>query len=87
VFMGTPPPKPLICKSVSNRFSALKSDLRADPTGGEPRLSCAILSFATADIIKTSLGYRSQSVHLSLLPFIIPFQGNKKPCLLGVSRV
>ena len=33
VFMGTPPAKPLICKSVSNHLGALISDLWADPTG------------------------------------------------------
>ena len=41
VFMGTPPPKPLKCKSVSNHRGALLSDLWADPTGGMPRHSCA----------------------------------------------
>jgi len=41
VFRGTPPPKPLIFKSVSNHLGALLSDLGADPTGGKPRLSCA----------------------------------------------
>jgi hypothetical protein len=33
VFRGTPPPKPLKCIFVSNQFSALISDLWADPTG------------------------------------------------------
>lgn len=32
VFMGTPPPKPLDCKSVSNHRGALLSDLWADPS-------------------------------------------------------
>jgi len=54
VFGGTPPPKPLNCKSVSNRLGALISGLWVDPTGGKPRLSCAILSFVLLDIIETS---------------------------------
>src|SRR5438132_9871441 len=41
VFRGTPPPKPLNCKSVSNRLGELISELWADSTGGKPRLSCA----------------------------------------------
>ena len=56
VFRGTPPPKPLICKSVSNRPGARLRSRWADPTGGKPRLSGVILSSATADIIETSLG-------------------------------
>ena len=40
VFGGTPPAKPLICKSVSNHFGVLISNPWADPTGGKPRLSC-----------------------------------------------
>ena len=55
VFGGTPPPKPLICKSVSNQFGARLRWRRAEPTGGKPRLSCANLRFAAADIIETSL--------------------------------
>jgi len=87
VFRGTPPPKPLKCKSVSNHLGARLRSRWAHPTGGKPRLSCAILSFATADIIETSLCYCSQTVHLSLPPSHRQFQGNKKPCLHGVSRV
>ncbi len=87
VFMGTPPAKPLKCKSVSNHLGALISDLWVDPTGGKPRLSCALIRLALSDIIETSLCYRSQTVHLSLPPFHRQFQGNKKPCLHGVSRV
>jgi len=87
VFRGTPPAKPLICKSVSNHLGALISDLWADPTGGKPRLSCALIRLALSDIIETSLCYCSQTVHLSLPPFHRQFQGNKKPCLHGVSRV
>jgi hypothetical protein len=43
VFMGTPPAKPLNCKSVSNHVGALISDLWADPTGEEFCILCAIL--------------------------------------------
>ena len=39
VFWGTPPPKPLICKSVSNHFGARLRSRWADPTGGMPRHS------------------------------------------------
>jgi hypothetical protein len=41
VFMGTPPAKPLICKSVSNLPGALISDRWAYPIGGKRWLSCA----------------------------------------------
>jgi len=41
VFMGTPPAKPLICKSDSTRSGALWSNLWADPNGGKLLLSCA----------------------------------------------
>src|SRR6266513_1683287 len=41
VFRGTPPPKPLICKSVANHFSARLRSRWAQPTGGTPRHSCA----------------------------------------------
>jgi hypothetical protein len=89
VFRGTPPAKPLDCKIRLNTFGALLSDLRAEPTGGEPRLSCALISLVFDDIIEMSLFYNSQFVHL--LVFIVslfnPIQGNKKPCLLSVSRV
>ena len=39
VFRGTPPPKPLNCKSVSNQSGARLRSRWADPTGGKPRLS------------------------------------------------
>src|SRR5882724_13370460 len=68
VFMGTPPAKPLICKSVSNHPGALISDLWADPTGEEFCILGAIFCFVLSDIIETSFQFRSQSVHLSLLP-------------------
>ena len=75
VFRGTPPPKPLNCKSVSNHPGALISNLWADPTGEEPSLFGAILSFVLPDIIETSFYYPSQSVHLSLLPSAFSFRG------------
>jgi hypothetical protein len=87
VFRGTPPPKPLICKSVSNRSGARFRPRWADPTAEEFLLLDAILSFAVADIIETSLGYRSQTVHLSLPSFTTSSRENKKPCLHEVSRV
>jgi hypothetical protein len=82
VFGGTPPPKPLNCKSWFNHPGALLSDLRAEPTGGKPRFSCTIFSFALVDIIETSLCYRSQlhCLSLSLSKIILP---NKKPCFLS----
>jgi hypothetical protein len=41
VFTGTPPPKPLIWKSVSTRSGALTGDLGAEPDGGKFLLSRA----------------------------------------------
>jgi hypothetical protein len=79
VFRGTPPPKPLKCKSVSNHLGARLRSRWADPTGEEFVLLCAIFSFATADIIETSLGYRSQTVHLSLPSFTISSRETKNP--------
>ena len=83
VFGGTPPPKPLKCKSVSNHFSARLRSRWADPTGGKPRLSCANFSFVSADIIEMSGRYRSQSVHLSLRFFTIGFRETKNPAYTG----
>ena len=82
VFEGTPPPKPLICKSVSNRLGARLRSRWADPTRGMPRHSCALIRLALSDIIETSLCCRSQTIHLSLPPFHRQFQGSKKPCSL-----
>ena len=79
VFRGTPPPKPLKCKSVSNHFGARLRPRWANPTGEEFVLLCAFFSFATADIIETSLGYRSQTVHLSLPSFTISSRETKNP--------
>src|SRR5439155_24061110 len=41
VFRGTPPAKPLNCKSVSNRLGARFRQRRTESTGGKPRLSRA----------------------------------------------
>jgi hypothetical protein len=54
VFGGTPPPKPLICKSVSNHLGARIRSAWAHHLGGTPRHSCAIFGFGTTDIIATS---------------------------------
>jgi hypothetical protein len=71
VFRGTPPPKPLNCKSVSNHPGALISDLWADPTGEESFILCAVFSLVLSDIIETSFCNRSLSVHLSLPSFTV----------------
>src|SRR5262245_34914252 len=62
VFRGTPPPKPLKCKSISNRLGAHFGSAWAHHVGGTPRHSCASIRLALSDIIKTSLGHRSQLV-------------------------
>ena len=77
VFRGTPPPKPLNCKSVSNRLGARSRSAWAHHTGGTPRHSCASIRLALSDIIKTSRCYRSQTVHLSLSPFTVSFREKK----------
>ncbi len=79
VFRGTPPPKPLKCKSVTNHLGARLRWRWAEPTGGKPRLSCAHFGFATTDIIETSLAHRSQTAHLSLSLFIIRSRETKNP--------
>jgi len=82
VFMGTPPAKPLICKSVSNHLGALISDLWADPTGEEFCILCAIFSFVLSDIIETSFFLVHRLLLFRLVTFTLPvMQGNKKPCL------
>jgi hypothetical protein len=83
VFMGTPPAKPLNCKSVSNHRGALISDLWADPTGEEFCILCAIFSFVPSDIIKTSFYICSQSVHLSMPSFTVRFREIKNPAYTG----
>lgn len=100
VFRGTPPPKPLKCKSVSNhpgpparprvcgqtvvrtthRWAGARLRPRwANPTGEEFVLLGANFSFAATDIIETSPGYRSQSVHLSLPMFTTSSRETKNP--------
>jgi len=67
VFWGTPPAKPLNCKSVSNRLGARIRSAWAHHTGGTPRHSCASIRLALSDIIKTSFSFHSQ-FHL---PFVL----------------
>jgi len=59
VFMGTPPAKPLKCKSVFIQRGALVSDRRAEPNGGKQLLSGTEFDLASGDIIETSGGNRS----------------------------
>src|SRR5258708_28903139 len=80
VFRGTPPPKPLECKSVSNRLGARFRWRWTNPTAGKPRPSHAGIRFVLSDITKTPFRYRSQifafrCCHSPSVP------GNKKPCL------
>jgi hypothetical protein len=82
VFKGTPPTKPKECKFWLNTLGAHFSERWAQPTGREPRLSCANFSFVSDDIIEMSLLFRSQYVHLSSLHSFQSFTENKKPCLL-----
>ena len=81
VFRGTPPPKPLICKSVSNRLGARLRSRWVDPIGGMRRHSCALIRLALSDIIETSFYNRSQTVHLSLPPFSPSVSGKQKTLL------
>ena len=60
VFGGTPPAKPLNCKSVSNRLGARIRSVWAHHTGGTPRHSCDRFRLALSDIIKTSFSFHSQ---------------------------
>jgi len=86
VFTGTPPPKPLNCKSWSNRSGALISNLRAGPTGEEQGFLCAIFRLVRSDIINMSFGSASRSFAFRW-GLCLLLQGNKKPCLHGVGRV
>ena len=83
VFMGTPPAKPVICKSVSNHLGALISDLWANPTGEEFCILCAIFNLVLSDIIKTSFYVCSQLVHLLLLSVTFSFREIKNPAYTG----
>ena len=60
VFGGTPPAKPLNCKSVSNRLGARIRSVWAHHTGGTPRHSCNRIRLALSDILKTSFSFHSQ---------------------------
>src|SRR5256885_16995353 len=82
VFWGTPPAKPLKCKSVSNRLGARFRQRWTESTGGKPRLSCASIRLLLSDIIKTSFSFYSQcSAFRYRVPLLYPFRGgNKKPC-------
>ena len=79
VFRGTPPTKPLDCKSGSKHRGAPGRDRWAHPLGGEPRFSCAFFRFVSIDIIEMSPSFRSQIVHLSLSLSVI--QGKQKTLL------
>ena len=67
VFRGTPPTKPLNCKSVSNRLGARIRSVWAHHTGGTPRHSCDRFRLALSDIIKTSFSFHSRF----RLPFVL----------------
>src|SRR5206468_8030634 len=73
VFRGTPPAKPLDCKIRPDSSGALDCDRWAEPTGGEPRLSCAVLCLVPGDIIKTSVYLLSQLLCLSLFKCCFSF--------------
>ena len=60
VFRGTPPAKPLNCKSVSNRLGARIRPAWTHHVGGTPRHSCDRFRLALSDIIKTSFSFHSQ---------------------------
>jgi len=79
VFMGTPPPKPLICKNVFNRSGAHPGLSWAKPTGKELVLLGTIAGSAMPDIIRMSVGGGSQAVYLSLWSFRIGFREIKNP--------
>ncbi len=85
VFMGTPPAKPLNCKSVSNHLGALIGDLWADPTGEEFWLLCAIFSFVLSDIIETSSSFlfTVSSPFVSLHFLLFGFREIKNPAYTG----
>jgi hypothetical protein len=84
VFRGTPPAKPLICKSWSNHRGALNGNPWAYPTGEKLKLLGAIFNVVRSDIIETSFYNRSQSFTfrygVSLLRLLIPF-GKQKTLL------
>jgi len=87
VFRGTPPPKPLICKSVSIRLGARNRPAWTHHVGGTPLHSCASIRLALSDIIKTSLCYRSQIVTFRCCHLTVSFREQKNPAYFAVSRV
>jgi hypothetical protein len=60
VFWGTPPAKPLNCKSLSKRLGARIRPAWTHHVGGTPRHSCDRFRLALSDIIKTSFSFHSQ---------------------------
>jgi hypothetical protein len=83
VFWGTPPAKPLKCKFRLDSSGALGCDLWAEPTGGEPRLSRAVLCFVPGDIIKTSVSFDSQCYAFRYrVSFLSQFRMGKQKTLL-----
>src|SRR6266850_3983077 len=82
VFRGTPPAKPLKCKSASNRLGARFRQRWTESTGGKPRLSCDRIRLVPSDIIKTSFSFCSQcSAFRYRVSLLFCFRmGNKKPC-------
>jgi hypothetical protein len=83
VFRGTPPPKPLKCKSVSNRLGARFRQRWTESTGGKPRLSCASIRLVLSDIIKTSFSFRSQcSAFRYRVSLLFRFRMDKQKTLL-----
>src|SRR6187551_851199 len=77
VFRGTPPTKPLKCKSVSNRLGARIRSAWAHHTGGTLFRSCASIRLVLSDITRTSLSYRSQLLHLSFAAIAACFEQQK----------
>ena len=64
VFRGTPPPKPLNCKSVLISFGGPDGRGGAHPAGGQLSLSGAFFVLARSDITWMSLVYVSRLVSL-----------------------
>lgn len=77
VYWGTPPPKPLICKFVSNRLGARNRSAWARHIGETPSRSCTSIRLALSDIIKTSRCYRSQVVTFRYCHFTVSFREQK----------
>src|SRR2546427_3999438 len=91
VFRGTPPAKPLKCKSVSNRLGARFRQRPRTLSGPVESLGFPAPEFVWC--CRTSSRRHFLSAH-SALPFVIKFRFcfgsawvNKKPCFHPVSRV